>query len=139
MKHTTCLRVHIGDTTKQAEAEKAFRLMVFNVLAHNKDDHSKNFAFIRREQGWAFSPVFDLTFNAGFNNQHTTDIAGSGNPRLKDIQYVAESCGIENWRVIVEEVRDATGEWREIAREESVSETELRRIANALKAVWANL
>lgn len=57
--------------------------MVFNVLAHNKDDHAKNFAFLRDPvcpgQGvWRLAPAFDLTFNAGMNNNHTTAINGAG-------------------------------------------------------------
>lgn len=114
------------------EAEKAFRLMVFNVLAHNKDDHSKNFAFIRHQNNWVLAPGFDLTFNSGINNQHTSDIAGSGNPNLQDIEGVARNCGISNWRSIVDEVRHAIVQWNDIAAAENVSATTIRNINNAL-------
>nr|CAA6805062.1 MAG: HIPA PROTEIN [uncultured Thiotrichaceae bacterium] len=130
--YETVIRATYNITRSMAEAEKAFRLMVFNVLAHNKDDHSKNFAFIRRAHGWELSPVFDLTFNAGLNNQHTTDIAGSGNPRLKDVKQVAENCGIKNWQIIVEEVLTATGQWEGIARDGGVSDVEIGKIGRAL-------
>lgn len=40
------------------EIKRAFRLMVFNVAAHNKDDHTKNFAFLCNRKGeWRLSPV----------------------------------------------------------------------------------
>jgi serine/threonine-protein kinase HipA len=129
------IRATLNITRSMAEATKAFRLMVFNIFAHNKDDHSKNFAFIRGEHGWEFSPAFDLTFNAGLNNQHTTDIAGSGNPCLKDIKQVAESCGIKQWQSIVEEVQMATEQWDEIAINEGVSVTEREKISHALNAI----
>ena len=133
--YETVINATLNITRSVAEAEKAFRLMVFNVLAHNKDDHAKNFAFIRREKGWVLSPAFDLTFSSGLNNQHTTDIAGSGNPQLKDIQRVAESCGIKHWREILEQVRAATRQWSVIASAANVSTEEFRKISEALAMV----
>jgi serine/threonine-protein kinase HipA len=37
--------------------------MVFNVVASNRDDHTKNFSFLMDENGqWSLSPAYDLTF-----------------------------------------------------------------------------
>ncbi len=119
----------------RVEAEKAFRLMVFNVMAHNKDDHSKNFAFIRREHSWELAPVYDLTFNSGINNQHSTDIAGSGNPQLKDIHQVAQNCGIKSWRTILEQVQGATERWDSLAEDEGVTAAERHKIGSALAVI----
>ena len=42
---------------------EAFRRMVFNVLACNRDDHSKNFGFLLPELGrWELAPAFDMTY-----------------------------------------------------------------------------
>lgn len=42
---------------------EAFRRMVFNVLAGNRDDHSKNFGFLMDEAGrWSLAPAFDVTY-----------------------------------------------------------------------------
>lgn len=119
-------------TRNMAEAEKAYRLMLFNVLAHNKDDHSKNFAFIYRNDAWEFSPAFDLTFNTGINNQHSTDIAGSGNPQLMDVRRVAENCGIKGWRTILNEVKAAITQWDRLAANEGVSLHQIEKINSAL-------
>jgi serine/threonine-protein kinase HipA len=89
--------------------------MAFNVLAHNKDDHVKNFAFIYDGQEWRFSPAFDLTFSGGMNNQHTTAIAGHGNPKLVAIEQVAKSAGVKNWKLVVDEVFSAVSQWKQIA------------------------
>lgn len=36
--------------------------MVFNVLAVNNDDHTKNFLFLLREGGrWELAPAYDIT------------------------------------------------------------------------------
>lgn len=140
ISYETVINATRNITRSVREAEKAFRLMLFNVFAHNKDDHAKNFAFIRREHGWELSPAFDLTFSSGINNQHTTDIAGSGNPQLKDIRRVAESCGIKGWRDMLEEVRSATRQWERIAVEAGIaSSEESRRIGKALAEIGQHL
>lgn len=117
------------------EVARAFRLMVFNVLAHNKDDHARNFSFIRHEDGWRLAPAYDLTFSAGMRNEHATDIAGSGNPGLKQIEQIARQAGIENWREIVEQVRTATSQWRSLAREWDVAKTRISAIGKALAEI----
>ena len=61
------------------ETEKMFRLAVFNVLAHNRDDHSKNFSFLMNEVGeWQLSPAYDLTFSSGPGGEQSTMVIGEG-------------------------------------------------------------
>lgn len=46
------------------EAEQLFRRMIFNVVARNHDDHSKNFAFIlNTQQKWQLAPAYDLAYS----------------------------------------------------------------------------
>lgn len=47
------------------EIEKLYRLMCFNVFAHNRDDHAKNFSFLydEPEKRWKLSPAYDLTYS----------------------------------------------------------------------------
>jgi serine/threonine-protein kinase HipA len=48
------------------EVEKMYRLAVFNVLSHNRDDHAKNFSFLMDNHGeWKLAPAYDLTFSSG--------------------------------------------------------------------------
>lgn len=123
-------------TRSKLHATRAFALMVFNVLTHNKDDHAKNFSFIHKPNGWELSPAFDLTFSTGINNQHTTDINGSGNPDLSDVKRVAETCGIRNWQEILEQVQSATEKWNEIATAAGVTAEGRERINNEMKKIW---
>ena len=61
------------------EVEKMFRLAVFNVLAHNRDDHAKNFSFLMDATGeWKTSPAYDLTFSSGPNGEQSTTVLGEG-------------------------------------------------------------
>ena len=124
-------------TLSKTEIGRAFRLMVFNVLAHNKDDHSKNFAYLMDpvHGSWKLSPAFDLTFNHGMNGQHTTSINGTGLPGFEDIKQVAMSWRIENWRSIVEEVRAAVARWAEFASQYDVGASQTKDISRALQGV----
>lgn len=61
------------------EVIKMYRLMCFNVIIENKDDHSKNFSFLMDSKGnWKLSPAYDLTKSNGINGEHTTTINGKG-------------------------------------------------------------
>jgi len=76
------------------EVAEMFRLMVFNVLTHNRDDHAKNFSFILKDRIWSLSPAYDLVLSSGFNGQHTTTISGNGNPKKANIFEVTESVAL---------------------------------------------
>ena len=60
------LRVTLALTRNIQEAEKVYALACFNVLAHNRDDHVKNFSFLLNARNeWIFAPAYDLTFSYG--------------------------------------------------------------------------
>lgn len=124
-------------TRSDDEVEKAFRLMVFNVFAHNKDDHAKNFAYLLNPADgvWRLAPAYDLTFNAGMANQHTTSINGSGNPTLADIKKVAAERKIKNWVAVVDDVRRAVDQWPEFADKHGMAKTRVSEIKRALTRV----
>ena len=66
-------------TKDNRETEKMIRLMIFNVKAGNKDDHSKNFSFlINEEKRWKMAPAYDLTPSGGFGGEHSTTVNGKG-------------------------------------------------------------
>ncbi|MCE5299789.1 MAG: type II toxin-antitoxin system HipA family toxin [Spirochaetia bacterium] len=96
------------------EIKNIFRLMVFNILCHNRDDHAKNFSFLYENGRWRFSPAYDLTYSGGFNGQHTTTLLGKGLPEKKDIMECARLAGIKRAEAdrIYGEVHDATGSLR---------------------------
>ncbi|MCL2560304.1 MAG: type II toxin-antitoxin system HipA family toxin [Turicibacter sp.] len=80
------------------EVEKMYRLMCFNVFAHNRDDHSKNFAFLYDDvaRQWHLSPAYDLTHSYSIGGEHATTVNGNGiNPGQKEILTLAKSFGLE--------------------------------------------
>ena len=75
-----------------------FRRMCFNVYAHNRDDHSKNFTYLYYEEKdcWRLSPAYDLTYSNTYYGEHTTTVDGNGrNPGEKEILAVGVSAGME--------------------------------------------
>lgn len=84
-------------TQDSNEVRKMFDLMCFNVYAHNRDDHSKNFSYLydEKEKQWKLSPAYDLTYSNSIGGEHATTINGEGKtPTLEDILAVANNAGI---------------------------------------------
>lgn len=84
-------------TKSMNECEKLFRLMCFNVFAHNRDDHSKNFSYLyhEKEKSWRLSPAYDLTYSNSIGGEHATTINNNGTtPHMDDLLAVAEKIGL---------------------------------------------
>ncbi len=61
------------------DTEQMYRVMCFNVLTHNRDDHAKNFSFMFTEdKGWRLAPAYDLTYSDTYFGEHTTSVNGKG-------------------------------------------------------------
>lgn len=98
-------------TKDYSEVEKLFRLMSFNVFAHNRDDHSKNFSFIYDidKKQWRLSPAYDLTYNNSIGGEHATSVDGNGkDPDTKDLLVVAQKIEMDMKRAkkILEDIKD---------------------------------
>lgn len=93
------MKLTLNLTKDFTEVEKMFRLMCFNVFAHNRDDHSKNFAFLYddKESRWKLSPAYDLTYSNSIGGEHATAVHGNGfNPGMEDILKVADGIGMNH-------------------------------------------
>lgn len=99
--HTLMKLPHVV-TGSYEEVEKLYRLMCFNVFAHNRDDHSRNFSYLYDDaQGvWKLSPAYDLTYSSSINWEHATCVDGNRrNPGMKEVLSVAETAGISPGKV----------------------------------------
>jgi len=85
-------------THDHREIVKALQRCVFNVVMNNRDDHSKNFAFLLNEQNeWRLAPPYDLTFAPGYRGEHFMDVAGEGwAPGRPHILKVARAGGLKD-------------------------------------------
>ena len=81
---------------RSAKAE-LFRRACLNVVAHNWDDHLKNFSFLMDEKGcWSLAPFYDFTYAEGPNGWQTLSVAGEGaNPGVDDLRRLAKDVGLE--------------------------------------------
>ena len=69
--------------------------MCFNVFAHNRDDHSKNFSFLCHDGRWTLAPAYDLTYSNSIGGEHATSVNGNGrDPEVKDLLAVASKAGL---------------------------------------------
>lgn len=139
LDYETIIKATMQLTKSNQECEKQFRLAVFNVLSHNRDDHSKNFSFLMDKNGiWKVSPAYDLTFSSGPGGEHCTTVMGEGkDPSLNDLLKLAQMAGVtkENARTIIDQVRAATAKWQYFAQNCGVQNTSRKMIENILTKV----
>ena len=109
------------------DAEQMYRRMVFNVVAKNCDDHTKNFAFRLKQGGnWELTPAYDVCYayreDSQWVSQHALSINGKRKDfTLNDLLVVAKSMNIKKGKKIIEEVQDVVNKWPEFARQTGVS------------------
>ena len=115
-----------------------FRRMVFNVVARNNDDHTKNFSFLMDQQGrWKLAPAYDICYSykpgGRWIGQHQLSLNGKqdGFTRL-DLSTVGERMGIRRCGEIIDEVTHAVSKWRSIAQDCGVRESHINEIEKNL-------
>ncbi len=100
-----------------SDREQMFKVMCFNVLTHNNDDHTKNFSFQYTEnQGWRLAPAYDLTYSDTYWGEHTTSVNGKGKDILdEDLIYVGTASGMEE-SICKEYLREIKGNTQELSK-----------------------
>lgn len=121
------------------EVENMFHLAVFNVLAHNRDDHAKNFTFLMNEKGeWKLSPAYDLTFSSGPRGEQSTMVMGEGkNPGTAQLVKLGEAAKLKPQRItqLIEKTQTALSNWEVLAREYGVSKSNTDFISARMKTL----
>ncbi len=133
--YDTLLRATRAITRDTSDVMAAFRRMVFNVLAHNRDDHTRQHAYLMDESGnWRLSPSYDLTYAPGPGGEHYLDIEGEGRKPTRDhVEKLGARHGIsrKQMRLITDEVKEAVGKWTTFARAAGVSPGSLKQVRDA--------
>ncbi len=132
----TILRLGLG---RQALV-RAFTAMVFNVMAANMDDHTKNFAFLLRQGGrWELAPAFDITHAHNpwgeWTNQHQMSINGKFDEITRsDLRTVADRFDLlQDYATVIERIGDALSAWPRYAQQAGVDPAETEAIAKNLR------
>ena len=118
---------------------EAYRRMVFNVAAVNRDDHVKNFAFLRgRDTGWSLAPAFDVTHtynpSSPWTSRHNLRVNGKVEGiTLADLRLVGDRQDVPGHRRIVREVLAALENWPRYADEAELGGDVVDAIAGDLE------
>ncbi len=113
------------------EAEQMFRRMVFNVMAQNCDDHTKNFAFTMTQLGeWRLAPAYDVchAYRPGsvWVSQHSLSINGKRQAVTRDdLLEVGRKMNVKKAPIIVQQISETVAKWNEYAEQVKV-EAKLR-------------
>ncbi len=108
------------------DAEQMFKRMVFNVIARNCDDHTKNFAFRLKQDGkWELAPAYDLCHayrpGSGWVSQHSLSINGKRKDITKaDLLVIGESIRCKKASAIIDEINGNVNQWKKFADEVGV-------------------
>lgn len=126
-------------TRHMSDLHAAFRRMVFNVLASNRDDHTRQHSYLMNELGqWRLAPAYDLTYSAGPGGEHYLDVEGEGrNPTKEQVHSLGRRHGLPDRLIgtIIDEVQTAIVEWPHFAGHAGVSRGSRSEILAAHRAV----
>ncbi len=113
------LRATLLITRRAGDVAAAFRRMVFNVLARNRDDHTRQHAFLMAPDGdWRLAPAYDLTPSAGPGGEHYLDVEGEGrNPTRAHVAALGRRHGLAEREIaaVIDAVRAAVSDWPRFA------------------------
>lgn len=116
----------------------AWQRAVFNVGAHNRDDHARNVAFRMDTKGtWTLAPAYDLTFMEGPGGYHNMAVDDeSANPTRVNLLRLAEKADITTADANegLDQVRAALSQWPTIAADAGVSAARIREIGARIDA-----
>lgn len=137
LDYTELLKVTRQLTRSEAAVAEMFRRACFNVFAHNRDDHCRNFSFLMDEQGrWTPSPAYDLTFAPGPGGEHTMLVVGEARaPGPVHLAQLAARAELKHSAKILDEVRVATGRFQRFATQAGVPARLAKRVAAVLARV----
>ncbi len=113
-----------------------YRRMVFNVVARNQDDHTRNIAFLMDRNGqWRLSPAFDIVWaynpEGTWTNRHQMTINGKRDRFTRsDLLAVADTYGVKGAATIIDEVTEAVSTWPSVAKDHGVAPAMIREIAD---------
>ena len=121
----------------QDDVAEMYRRMVFNVVARNQDDHVKNIAFLMDREGqWTLAPAFDMTYaykpGGAWTGSHQMRINGKRDDITReDLLACARHMSLTERRAesIIDEVRNAVGQWANFSQTAEVPEHQADAIA----------
>ena len=121
-----------------SQAEEMFRRIVFNVIARNQDDHTKNISFLMDKNGlWSLSPAYDMSWSynpkGAWTAKHQMSINGKWDDVTRDdLLTLAKNVNIKQAGVIIEQVKDGVSKWRSFATQYGIPSEIVKAIDSTL-------
>jgi serine/threonine-protein kinase HipA len=121
------------------ELHQAYRRLLFNVVAVNRDDHTKNFAFLLDPTaGWTLAPAFDVTHSykrdSQWTSRHNLSVNGKTDGiSMSDLEAVGERQSVPAYRRAIREVRAAVDEWSSFAETAEVGDASIEAVASDIE------
>lgn len=113
---------------------KFFRRVAFNILTAHRDDHLRNHGFLRTKVGWELAPAFDLN---PMPDKPEHELAIDAANHTGDVGLLLETA--EYYRLssseaerIVDEVRQALGTWKAVAKGADLGRLEMDALAEGI-------
>ena len=116
------------------QAEEFFRRMVFNVVACNQDDHTKNISFLMDQTGkWSLSPAYDMSWaynsNGVWTQTHQMSIRGKQKDITReDLLEVARQMNIKHAIELIDQVVEAVSQWQQLASQYTIPQDVIKYI-----------
>ncbi len=81
----------------ESDLYEAYKIMCFNIIFNNKDDHGRNFSFIYNESDKTYhlSPFYDITFTPN-KLEHEMSLYRNGNPSISDLKKIISDFNLDN-------------------------------------------
>lgn len=123
------------------DAEELLKRLVFNIVARNHDDHSKNFAFLLVENKWQLSPAYDLAYSykpgSKWVNSHWMSLNGKRDGFVRKDFYSLEKL-VPNFTKrkidhIIDETITHVSNWNVLAKEHAVPNFLIKDIGDNLR------
>jgi serine/threonine-protein kinase HipA len=138
MRYADLIKLTNQLTRDFGQGLEMLRLAAFNALAHNRDDHTKQFSFMMDRNGaWRLAPAYDLTFSNGPGGEHATLVGAEGrNPTRRDVLQAAVDGGLARAtaNAVIDEVAAAIARWAAFADEAGLTKTSTRAIGDVIDA-----
>ncbi len=137
LDYDTLLRVTFLLTKNVVAVERAYALACFNVLAHNRDDHAKNFSFLMMNQHeWTLAPAYDLTFSYGPGGEQSTMVLGEGkSPGIAQLTALGKKHSLKRASEILAHVQSAIAKWMRHADKVGLSAKSAKTIGSVIKGL----
>ena len=121
------------------DAIQLYKRMLFNVIARNQDDHTKNISFLMDKNGvWKLSPGYDITYSYNpvgiWTSMHQMSINGKRDDfTVQDLIAVGDKISYKNHKEAVQQIKDIVGNWYYYSDKAEIPRAQAERLQKAFR------